>query len=348
MTFNPYWAAATLIQNPVPAVDPSLPTVISSYSPYNQATSYGAYVAPPTMYIDSVVRVGSSAVDVTYATPGYISASPIVGAIYNPLVSIVEPLVPPASAVILAQQPDLHVAQPLDYSYGYSRKRRSGFRPTSQYCDICKVTCNSKASVQSHFSGSLHKRKAALLTRETSESCDPDWKCELCAVNCTSNDSFKSHISGSRHLKKVDECRRLNQFVDLRMIPSVNTLHPGASSLIGESLIIKKVTEHGLSFRCTLCDCEVIDENSRLLHLKGRRHRLAYKNKYDNDLHVEMQPSKRIKHCVFEAKKRVTKKERKKSKFESEFKVHKFLRFKLLNLFQSQRGLPLNVCENYI
>jgi zinc finger RNA-binding protein len=32
-----------------------------------------------------------------------------------------------------------------------------------------------------------------------------------------------------------------------------------------------------INFYCKLCDCSVLDNTAKMMHLKGRRHRLAYK-----------------------------------------------------------------------
>jgi len=44
-------------------------------------------------------------------------------------------------------------------------------------------------------------------------------------------------------------------------------------------------------FYCKLCDCKFNDPNAKNMHLKGRRHRLAYKKKVDPSLLVHMKPS---------------------------------------------------------
>ena len=42
-----------------------------------------------------------------------------------------------------------------------------------------------------------------------------------------------------------------------------------------------------VSYRCKLCDCPFNDQFAKEMHLKGRRHRLAYKQKVDPSLEVE-------------------------------------------------------------
>jgi len=325
MSYNPYWGTATLIQNAMPPLDVSQ-TIITSFGDYTSpyASFSGdyssSYAASPALYID---RSMASAVDVTYTSPGYISASPIVGAVYNPLVSIVEPIVPPST--VLIAQPELisEIPQDLEHErYGGRGKRSWKQKPASpKFCDICKVTCATKASVLSHFGGAHHKRKAAQLKRE-SEEVNPNWKCKICSVSCTSSDSFNSHITGNRHLKKLDENQRNGVTIDQELFPNSNNLQCAKAAFVGKEFIEMTKTATGVSYHCTLCDCNFIDENSKTLHLKGRRHRLAYKQKHDPNIFVEMQPSKRLKASLMAAKKRVVRKEIKSSKIEHEFKVY--------------------------
>lgn len=42
-----------------------------------------------------------------------------------------------------------------------------------------------------------------------------------------------------------------------------------------------------VGFNCRLCECRFNDVNAKDMHLKGRRHRLAYKKKVDPNLIVE-------------------------------------------------------------
>ena len=319
MTYNPYWGTATYIQNAITpvAVDPS-PAVIPSYTSYGDYTSsYSTYVASPGLIFESPIC--SSSVDVTYTTPGYMTASPIVGTIYNPLVSIVEPLVTPSSTVIIAQ-PQVTIDNTYYETYEHPRgKKPQKRKPIPEYCDICKVTCATRASFHSHFSGALHKRKAAQLKREADTSINQSqWKCDLCSVTCTSEDSFQSHIIGSRHMKKIEECQKQNILIGKNLIPDSN--HD--SSLVGEEFIKKTKNSNGTLYRCTLCDCEFVDDNSKMLHLKGRRHRLSYKQKQAPEMFVEMQPSKRLKSCLLAAKKRIARKEAECSRLDAEFEVY--------------------------
>lgn len=47
----------------------------------------------------------------------------------------------------------------------------------------------------------------------------------------------------------------------------------------GHEYIEEVKNEYGkvISFHCKLCDCKFNDPNAKLMHMKGRRHRLQYK-----------------------------------------------------------------------
>lgn len=332
MSYTPYWGAATLIQNAIPPVE-APQTIISTYNGNycTHTSSYSTYVASPTLYIDRTMA--STPVDVTYTSPGYVSASPIVGAIYNPLVSIVDSIVTPQNAVIIAPPEMPLTSDSCLETYTNDRGKRSRPKPTPEFCDICKVTCTTKASVYSHFSGALHKRKVAQLNRD-SGSQKQLWNCELCSVECTSRDSFNSHVNGNRHIKKINEQQKQNIPISEKLLPK-STYQNSECQVVGEELIETVTANSGVSYRCRLCDCDITDVNSRMLHLKGRRHRLAYKQKYDPELFVEMQPSKRLKSCLLAAKKRIARKEAKTSKLDNEFKVVNSRLIFMLNQFAS-------------
>lgn len=43
-----------------------------------------------------------------------------------------------------------------------------------------------------------------------------------------------------------------------------------------------------INFVCKLCDCKFSDPNAKEMHMKGRKHRLAFKKKVDPELKVEI------------------------------------------------------------
>lgn len=69
------------------------------------------------------------------------------------------------------------------------------------------------------------------------------------------------------------------------------------SQVVGQEYVDDVNDGKLLTFHCKLCDCKIGDQNAKDLHLKGRRHRLAFKKKVDPSLVVDMgkQASRRAK-----------------------------------------------------
>lgn len=65
---------------------------------------------------------------------------------------------------------------------------------------------------------------------------------------------------------------------------------------VGQEYIEENKSEDGkiISFNCKLCECRFNDPNAKDMHMKGRRHRFAYKKKVNPDLVVDMKPSLKV------------------------------------------------------
>lgn len=70
--------------------------------------------------------------------------------------------------------------------------------------------------------------------------------------------------------------------------PSSDEIQP-----VGQEYIEENKSDDGkiISFNCKLCECRFNDPNAKDMHMKGRRHRFAYKKKVNPDLPVEQKPS---------------------------------------------------------
>ncbi|XP_065565700.1 zinc finger RNA-binding protein-like isoform X3 [Artemia franciscana] len=75
---------------------------------------------------------------------------------------------------------------------------------------------------------------------------------------------------------------------------------------IGQEFVEEVKTDEGrvVNYHCKLCDCRFTDPNAKDMHMKGRRHRLAYKKKVDPTLSVEMKPSSRRQKAESERERR--------------------------------------------
>ncbi|KAK2164091.1 hypothetical protein NP493_1432g00005 [Ridgeia piscesae] len=81
--------------------------------------------------------------------------------------------------------------------------------------------------------------------------------------------------------------------------PDVDSLFGGDKDVqpVGHEYIEEVRNEVGtvISFHCKLCECKFNDPNAKIMHMKGRRHRLQYKKKVDPSLSVEIKPSIRMR-----------------------------------------------------
>ena len=70
---------------------------------------------------------------------------------------------------------------------------------------------------------------------------------------------------------------------------------------VGQEYIEENKSEDGkiISFNCKLCECRFNDPNAKDMHMKGRRHRFAYKKKVNPDLVVDMKPSLKVRWHLF-------------------------------------------------
>ncbi|XP_039291688.1 zinc finger RNA-binding protein [Nilaparvata lugens] len=64
---------------------------------------------------------------------------------------------------------------------------------------------------------------------------------------------------------------------------------------VGHEYIEEILNDEGkpISFNCKLCECKFNDPNAKLMHMKGRRHRLQFKKKVNPDLVVDVKTSMR-------------------------------------------------------
>ena len=213
------------------------------------------------------------------------------------------PIISPAStnaANFLTSSPStVYFAQPiLKTSYDYNIYEQSNNSKVNEatFCDVCKVNCTTKSSVISHFTSDKHKRKALKLTSENANS---KWKCEICSVECTSDSSYKSHLMSLRHAKRMIDSKNILQS------SQVESSEPNCSiELVGEDQIESIITDRGIKYKCKLCDCNIQDDSSRILHLAGRKHRLLFKKRFDSNIIVEPSPRKKLKNSQYQAQKR--------------------------------------------
>ncbi|CAD6225859.1 GSCOCG00005761001-RA-CDS [Cotesia congregata] len=197
------------------------------------------------------------------------------------------------------------------------------------YCDVCKISCAGPQTYREHLEGQKHKKKEASMKvpqQPPARGAGNSLRCELCDVTCTGNDAYAAHIRGAKHQKVVKLHTKLGKPIP-SADPTVLNPKPAAAAKaavnqnaaaeakteesaveesaeeslteekdiqpVGQEYIEENKSEDGkiISFNCKLCECRFNDPNAKDMHMKGRRHRFAYKKKVNPDLVVDIKPS---------------------------------------------------------
>ncbi len=81
-----------------------------------------------------------------------------------------------------------------------------------------------------------------------------------------------------------------------KMLKNSSPSTPGEEK-VGEEYVEENKDNEGkiVAFYCTLCSCNLTDPLAKGMHIKGRRHRLKYKNQVQPDLSVDVKPTLREK-----------------------------------------------------
>ncbi|XP_060037955.1 zinc finger RNA-binding protein 2 isoform X2 [Erinaceus europaeus] len=172
-----------------------------------------------------------------------------------------------------------------------------------------------------HLDGQRHRKKEVLATLGDQLTCD------LCHVACTGPRALAAHIRGARHQRALRRYSDLEEPpAELRSLggrgqqgPPDSPADHGPSRQTAEGPRVQAPRNEageasgsdsaplGLEFveevrdgrgrvlrlRCSLCACSFNDRHARDLHLRGRRHRLQYREKVDPELPLSGAPSAR-------------------------------------------------------
>lgn len=187
--------------------------------------------------------------------------------------------------------------------------RRIGFR-----CEVCEVTCSSKDTFDAHVKGQKHQRTIALLRRMGKPV--PQIDLDNIGANLTTKAQGKPipTVGTSGPLKKVVGVTGTKFVGGTTLLTTGEEYKLGGSNAatavtgvmkpqdlekallgdedvkpVGEEFIEEEKDSLGkfVAYMCKLCDCKFSDINAKNVHLKGRRHRLQYKQKVDPSLKVE-------------------------------------------------------------
>ncbi|PWA63724.1 Zinc finger, C2H2-like protein [Artemisia annua] len=160
------------------------------------------------------------------------------------------------------------------------------------WCKICKVSCSSEQSLESHMVGKQHLKALkseeikAVQASQTSMDMTPvempledlkpikcetvnmdgnnkSTRCEVCNVSCTSKKDFKRHLAGKQHLKNL---------IKLGKVPELPSTPSPLVNMTGVN------PKEGNSTQCELCGVSCTSRQELNKHLEGQKHKKIVRN----------------------------------------------------------------------
>ncbi|XP_011350172.2 zinc finger RNA-binding protein isoform X2 [Ooceraea biroi] len=173
-------------------------------------------------------------------------------------------------------------------------------------CELCDVTCTGNDAYAAHIRGAKHQKVVKLHTKlgKPIPSADPTVLNPKPAAAAKAAATKKPTVTATPKINFVASGNlgtvNQNQSVEVKQEePAAEetveeaTVDEKDIQPVGQEYIEENKSEDGkiISFNCKLCECRFNDPNAKDMHMKGRRHRFAYKKKVNPDLVVDMKPS---------------------------------------------------------
>ncbi|XP_046473260.1 zinc finger RNA-binding protein isoform X2 [Neodiprion pinetum] len=174
-------------------------------------------------------------------------------------------------------------------------------------CELCDVTCTGNDAYAAHIRGAKHQKVVKLHTKlgKPIPSADPTVLNPKPAAVVKATVTKKATVTATPKINFVAS-GNLGTVAQPPVTGEVKVEEPVADDTsedatidekdiqpVGQEYIEENKSEDGkiISFNCKLCECRFNDPNAKDMHMKGRRHRFAYKKKVNPDLVVDMKPS---------------------------------------------------------
>ncbi|XP_053972588.1 zinc finger RNA-binding protein isoform X2 [Hylaeus volcanicus] len=173
-------------------------------------------------------------------------------------------------------------------------------------CELCDVTCTGNDAYAAHIRGAKHQKVVKLHTKlgKPIPSADPTVLNPKPAVAAKTAGTKKPTVTATPKINFVASGNlgtvNQNQATEMKTEDTSTEEAVEESAVdekdiqpVGQEYIEENKSEDGkiISFNCKLCECRFNDPNAKDMHMKGRRHRFAYKKKVNPDLVVDMKPS---------------------------------------------------------
>ncbi|XP_012257054.2 zinc finger RNA-binding protein isoform X2 [Athalia rosae] len=175
-------------------------------------------------------------------------------------------------------------------------------------CELCDVTCTGNDAYAAHIRGAKHQKVVKLHTKlgKPIPSADPTVLNPKPAAVAKATVTKKATVTATPKINFVASGNLGTVAQPPVTGAEVKQEEPVADDAseeaaidekdiqpVGQEYIEENKSEDGkiISFNCKLCECRFNDPNAKDMHMKGRRHRFAYKKKVNPDLVVDMKPS---------------------------------------------------------
>ncbi|XP_018909583.2 zinc finger RNA-binding protein isoform X4 [Bemisia tabaci] len=194
--------------------------------------------------------------------------------------------------------------------------------PISLHCDLCAVTCTGQDAYGAHIRGNKHQKvlklhamlgkpvpdipedpkivvaKSIAAAKANQNTTAPDGKKTVVVppkVNFVQSGSLSTttkpepKAEGKENTKSESTPEPKTEDIEM----AAATLLENEVTPVGHEFVEEIKDELGklVSFNCKLCECKFNDPNAKEMHMKGRRHRLAFKKKVNPNLQVDVKPS---------------------------------------------------------
>jgi len=167
-------------------------------------------------------------------------------------------------------------------------------------CDLCDVICTGRDAYGAHVKGANHQKVVKLhqkLGKPIPEIAVPEplKKAETPKPNVVKTTAPKINFVGGNKLLSTQsggkvEVPGAKSDGSSSMLAAADDDEEEDAEPVGEDQVEEVKSDVGkvIGYKCNLCDCRFNDTVAKAAHVKGRRHRLAYKKKIDPKLHVSL------------------------------------------------------------
>lgn len=165
-------------------------------------------------------------------------------------------------------------------------------------CELCDVICTGRDAFSAHLKGANHQKVVNLhkkLGKPIPEIAipEPAVKKEK-AANPVKTTAPKINFVGGNKLLSTPAGNKVEVAGSAAAAKAAEPEEEEEEAEpVGEDKVVEDKNDAGkvVGYKCTLCDCVFNDLIAKAAHVKGRRHRLAYKKKIDPSLHVSLPKS---------------------------------------------------------